>query len=118
MTDHPPVGANGWLEKPKLQGLIDRLRDWGYEVTGPRDADGAVTLGVVNSLDDLPRGVLDEQQPGRYRLATVDEGGYFDPVVGPHSLKPYLFPPRTALLEVLRVKGSWESKAPEPPRPK
>ena len=114
----PAVGANVWLPKPALQGLLDRLRAAGYEVIGPRVADGAVTLGEVASLADLPRGVRDEQQPGRYRLAMADDGGYFDHVNGPHSLKPYLFPPRTAVLEVLRVRDSWEARAPDPPRPK
>jgi sulfhydrogenase subunit beta (sulfur reductase) len=114
----PAVGANVWLPKPALQGLIDRLRATGYEVIGPRVADGAVTLGEVASLTDLPWGVRDEQQPGRYRLAVLDDGGYFDHVVGPHSLKPYLFPPRTTVLEVLRVRDSWEARVPDPPRPK
>lgn len=114
----PTVGANVWLAKPALQGLIDRLRTAGYEVIGPRVADGAITLGEVASLADLPHGVRDEQQPGRYRLAMAEDGGYFDHVVGPHSLKPYLFPPRTTVLEVLRVRDSWEARVPDPPRPK
>lgn len=107
-----------WLAKPELQGLIDRLLGAGYEVVGPRAADGAVVLGPVAALDDLPRGLRDDQHPGRYRLATADGAGYFDHVVGPHSLKPFLFPPRTTVLEVLRVRGSWEARAPDPPRPK
>jgi Fe-S-cluster-containing hydrogenase component 2 len=114
----PAVGATVWFSKPALQGLIDRLRAAGYEVTGPRVADGAVTLGEVAALADLPRGVRDEQQPGRYRLATIEDGGYFDHVNGPHSLKPFLFPPRTTVLEVLRVRDSWEARVPDPPRPK
>jgi sulfhydrogenase subunit beta (sulfur reductase) len=114
----PAPGANVWLPKPALQSLIDRLRADGYGVTGPRVADGAVTLGEVASLADLPRGVRDEQQPGRYRLAMAEDGGYFDHVNGPHSLKAFLFPPRATVLEVLRVRESWEARVPEPPRPK
>lgn len=111
-------GANLWLPKPALQGLIDRLRELGYEVVGPRVADGAVTLGEITSLAELPAGVQDEQEPGRYRLKVIESGGYFDHVVGPHSLKPFLFPPRTTVLQVLRVRDSWEAHSPEPPRPK
>lgn len=114
----PTVGANVWLPKPALQGLLDRLRAAGYEVVGPRVADGAVTLGEVTSLADLPLGVRDEQQPGRYRLALVGDAGYFDHVVGPHSLKPYLFPPRTTVLQVLRVRDTWSATVPDPPRSK
>jgi sulfhydrogenase subunit beta (sulfur reductase) len=110
--------VNAWLPKPALQGLIDRLREWGYEVTGPRVSDGAVTLGEVTSLADLPAGVRDVQEPGKYRLAMVEDAGYFDHVVGPHSLKPFLFPPRTTVLEVLRVRDGWQANVPESPRPK
>jgi Fe-S-cluster-containing hydrogenase component 2 len=114
----PVHGTNVWLSKPALQTLIDRLRAAGYEVTGPRVADGAVTLGEITSLADLPRGVRDDQQPGRYRLAMAEDAGYFDHVVGPHSLKAFLFPPRTTVLEVLRVRDSWEARVPDPPRPR
>ncbi len=114
----PAIGVKVWLAKSALQGLIDRLRADGYEVIGPRVADGAVTFGEVASLDDLPLGVRDEQQPGRYRLSLVEDSGYFDHVVGPHSLKPYLFPPRTTVLQVLRVRDSWEALVRDPPRPR
>ncbi len=117
MIDTAP-GVSQWLPKPDLQGLIDRLRELGYEVVGPRVADGAVTLGEITSLADLPAGVQDEQEPGKYRLTVIENGGYFDHVVGPHSLKPFLFPPRTTVLHVLRVRDSWEAHSPEPPHPR
>jgi sulfhydrogenase subunit beta (sulfur reductase) len=113
-----PTGTNIWMAKPALQGLINRLCEMSYEVTGPRIADGAVTLGEIKTLADLPLGARDEQEPGKYRLKMLDESGYFDHVVGPHSLKPFLFPPRTTVLEVLRVRGSWEATVPDPPRHK
>jgi ferredoxin len=118
VSDPLPAGVTVWLPKPALQGLIDRLRDLGYEVTGPRVADGAVTLGEITSLADLPAGVRDEQEPGRYRLTMADGAGYFDHVNGPHSLKAFVFPPRTTVLEVLRVRDSWRVNTPEPPRPR
>lgn len=97
--------------------MIDRLRELGYEVVGPRVADGAITLGEITSIAELPLNVRDEQEPGKYRL-TISDGGYFDHVVGPHSLKPFVFPPRTTVLQVLKVRDSWEARTPEPPRPK
>jgi sulfhydrogenase subunit beta (sulfur reductase) len=112
------IGTAAWIDKPALQGLIDRLRREGYEVIGPRIADGAVTYAEVSSLSDLPIEIQDEQEPGRYRLKQVDGGGYFDHVVGPHSLKPFLFPPRTTVLEVLRVRDSWEAIVPDLPQHK
>jgi Fe-S-cluster-containing hydrogenase component 2 len=106
------VGAKLRIDKPQLQIVIDRLRTRGYAVSGPRVADGAITLGEIQTLADLPRSVRDRQEPGKYRLEMSDSGGYFDHVVGPHSLKPFLFPPRTIVLEVLRVKDSWRAEAP------
>jgi sulfhydrogenase subunit beta (sulfur reductase) len=116
VSESPPVGANVWIPKQTLQGLIDHLRAGGYQTFGPRVADGAIILGEITSLTDLPLGVEEEQEPGRYRLTIHENGGYFDHVVGPHSLKPYLFPPRTTVLEVLRIKGSWHVEVPEPPQ--
>lgn len=112
------VGTRGWMADAGLQGLIDRLRGEGYEVIGPRVADGAIVYGEVRSLADLPFGVRDEQAPGRYRLVADETAGYFGHVVGPHSLKPFLFPPRTTVLEVLRVRDGWDVRVPVPPEPK
>jgi ferredoxin len=114
----PAPDADVWLPKSALQALIDHLRADGCEVIGPRVVDGAVTLGEITSVANLPRGARDEQQPGRYRLALVEDGGYFDHVVGPHSLKAYLFPPRTTVLEVLRVRDSYSVRTPNHLGPK
>ena len=114
MTESPPL----WLPKAELQSLIARLREDGYAVVGPRVADGAIVFGEIQDIADLPRGVRDEQTPGRYRLAMVDDGEIFAHVNGPQSLKPLVFPPRTTVLELSRVGGSWAAKAPEPPRPR
>jgi sulfhydrogenase subunit beta (sulfur reductase) len=114
----PAVGENVWVERAGLQRLVVRLRDGGYRVVGPRVADGAVILGEIGSVEEFPAGVRDEQEAGRYRLVLGESGRLFDHVVGPHSLKPYLFPPRTTVLEVLRVRGAWEARVPDPPRPK
>ncbi|MFO0823537.1 MAG: hypothetical protein U0792_10545 [Gemmataceae bacterium] len=110
------VGENVWIAKPELNGLLSHLRSTGYEVVGPRVADGAITLGEITSLADLTPGVRDEQEPGKYRLTVIDGGGYFDHVVGPHSLKPFLFPPRTTVLQVLRVRDSRNPHTPSPSR--
>jgi ferredoxin len=45
-------------------------------------------------------------------LEKSDAGAYFDYVVGPESLKKYLFPPRETLLESIRRNGRWEMTPP------
>jgi sulfhydrogenase subunit beta (sulfur reductase) len=107
-----PVGSTVFLEKSSLAVLAERLRERGYRVIGPRVADGAMVYGDLPAGSDLPRGYLDEQDGGRYRLRQEGDA-YFDYVVGPHSLKNYLFPSRVTLLEMQRTKGDeWEYQIP------
>ncbi|HVT27972.1 MAG TPA: 4Fe-4S dicluster domain-containing protein, partial [Lacipirellulaceae bacterium] len=62
--------------------------------------------------EELPIGYIDRQDGGLYRLEKSDGAGYFDYVVGPHSLKSFLFPPRETLLESIRQNGGWQMTAP------
>ena len=93
-----PIGCSVRIEKPDLQAVIDRLQELGYRVVGPRVAGDAIILGEIGSIDDLPVGFTDEQEPGKYRLAKNGEGTFFDYVVGPHSLKPFVFTPQSNLM--------------------
>ena len=112
-----PVGAWVSLEKPRLQDLIDLLQQAGYRTVGPRVADAAIVYDELDSVSQLPLGVLDEQDGGRYRLNHDAAAGYFDHVVGPHSLKNYVFPPRETLQELVRANGSWQKQPPPDPGP-
>ena len=89
-----PVGSYVRIEKPQLQTIVDQLRSRGYRTLGPRLADSAVVLDDLESVQQLPIGYLDEQDGGKYRVQPAEGAGYFDYVVGPHSLKSHLFPPR------------------------
>jgi ferredoxin len=107
-----PVGSTVSLQKPHLQGLIDALKSAGYQVVGPQVADGAVVYDELDSIDQLPLGVIDEQDGGKYRLERQSEAGYFDHVVGPHSLKRYLFPPQETLQQLRLKDGNWNVEQP------
>jgi formate hydrogenlyase subunit 6/NADH:ubiquinone oxidoreductase subunit I len=96
-----------------LQVLIDALRGSGYRTVGPRIADGSIVYADLDSTDQLPIGYVDRQDGGLYRLEKADGAGYFDYVVGPHSLKNFLFPPRETLLESIRKNGTWLMTPPE-----
>ena len=76
-----------------LQALLDVLAQDGYAVFGPVVRDGAITVGPVASVADLPRGVADEHAPGRYRL-TRDGDALFGHAAAATSWKPLLFPAR------------------------
>ncbi|MEQ8789622.1 MAG: 4Fe-4S dicluster domain-containing protein [Pirellulaceae bacterium] len=110
-----PLGCSVVLAKDELQTLIDRLRQRGYRTVAPQVADGAIIYDDLDRIDRLPLGMLDEQDGGRYRLRRDANAGYFDYVVGPNSLKNYVFPPREPLLEAQRKDGQWEMQTIEPP---
>ncbi len=100
------------IQKPDLQSLIQSLLDLGYRVVGPQVRDAAIVYDDLADVQKLPIGVLDVQDGGTYRLREDSNAGYFDFVVGPHSLKNFLFPPRETLLELTRNAGSWQSQPP------
>ena len=109
-----PVGSYVRIEKPALGTIVDTLRDLGYCVIGPTLGESAIVYAEIRSVDELPRGYIDDQDGGRYRLERRGDA-WFDYVVGPHSLKQYLFPPQSSLLECRRVGDRWETKLPPPP---
>ncbi|MCB1742266.1 MAG: 4Fe-4S dicluster domain-containing protein [Gammaproteobacteria bacterium] len=86
-----------------LQRLIDRLRDEHYLVIGPMVSDGAIVYDEIQSIEQLPAGWFDHQDAGHYRLLKGDEGALFAHVVGPHSWKRYLHPPRLRLWRAVRT---------------
>src|SRR6476659_1492803 len=101
-----------FLATQNLQSLIDALRVDGYEVVGPTIRQEAIVYDRITSVDDLPRGWTDEQDPGKYRLKRRDDEALFGYVVGPHSWKKYLFPPQVALLHSQKTTDGWKFEAP------
>jgi ferredoxin len=108
-----PVGSFLTIDTTQLQALIDTLRGLGYRTVGPRVADGSIIYADLESVDQLPLGYIDRQDGGSYRLEKSEGAGFFDHVVGPHSLKNFMFPPRETLLESIRKNGTWQMTAPE-----
>ena len=80
-----------------LQLLIDVLRERGWTVVGPTVRDGVVVNAEITSVDELPRGVGDVQDSGRYRLRERGDQALFGYVVGPQGWKSLLFPSRELL---------------------
>ena len=89
------VGGSGpwFLARANLGVLIDLLREEGRTVIGPTVVDGAVTYAEITSVDELPAGVGDEQEPGHYGLVRHRHRRVFGYAVGPISPKRWTFPP-------------------------
>jgi sulfhydrogenase subunit beta (sulfur reductase) len=92
------------LPKLQLQALIDRLWEQGVQVLGPVPRNGGGVFDEVRLVADMPVGLRDEQQPGRYRLVPGADGEIFGVVNGPGSLKPSFFTPEEPLLAVRKER--------------
>ena len=97
-----------FIPKPHLQLLLDELRRRGYSVVGPTVDQEAIIYGDIQSVEQLPQGWTDEQAPGHYRLKRREDESWFGFVVGPHSWKKYLFPPKTTLLSAEKTESGWQ----------
>lgn len=86
------MGSGAILDLDGLQGLIDALLARGYRVLGPRLRDGALVLAETSSIEELPRGVGDEQAAGHYRTRVRDDGALFGFAATAQSAKPIFFP--------------------------
>jgi len=92
------------IEAEALQQLIEALRDEGYTVIAPREQDGVVMYGPVETLAAFPEGIHDETAPGSYRTHHVDgDSRWFANTPGQRSMKNFLYPPTSVLC---RMKGS------------
>jgi len=85
-----------------LNRVIELLRSRGCRVVGPIVRNGAITLGDLSCVSDLPSGWRDEQEPGTYRIRRERDHELFSFAVGPHAAKTYLHP---ANWTMFRMKG-------------
>ena len=90
------------LDSGALQGLIELLREKGYRVIGPRIVDGAIVLGAITGICDLPEGITDEQEPARYRLRPGTPQTLFGYAAPAQGWKRFLFPPEERLWQAVR----------------
>ena len=73
----PRVSATINIAKHELQTVFDNLRGMGFTLVGPTVRDSAITLDEIERIDELPVGMTDDQQPGRYALRTTREANDF-----------------------------------------
>lgn len=100
--DTSPQRQRRIIDAGGLQALIRGLCADGFRVIGPRIADGAIVLGDISALEDLPAGRREDQDAGHYRLAERDDGALFGHGPGPQGWKRWLYPPRERLWRARR----------------
>lgn len=106
-TTQAAPAATTVLSLDSLSGLIQLLKQRGYEVWGPVARDGAIQYGPIQDVGDLPRGWTAEQSPGRYRLKQRDDGALFGFAVPAFGLKRFLHPPEVRLFRAQRNNGEF-----------
>lgn len=97
-----------FLSRDQFGTLFDVLHKRGYEIIGPTIDQEAIVYDRISSVDDLPTGWTDIQEPGKYRLQKRNDDALFGYVVGPHSWKRYLFPPNVSISEADRTEKGWK----------
>jgi ferredoxin len=107
----PERSSRGYLPREGLADLVRLLREDGYRVIGPTVVDGVIAFREIESVDQLPHGVKDVQDKGKYRLTEGDPELTFDFVVGPDGPKRYLFPPTQQLFSFRVVGDRFELEA-------
>ena len=93
------------VARSELDRLISCLRENQHTVIGPTLRDGVIVYDEVSAAAAMPIGVVDRQSPGSYRVESTAGNHCFDYVVGPHSWKRYLFPPKVRLFGATRDGG-------------
>ncbi len=111
-------GDRQFLARAELDHLIQLLRSEGYTVFGPTVVDGVIMLRELESADNLPHGLRDRQEGGRYRLEQTEAQLTFDYVVGPDGPKRFLFPPSQRLMCFRIQNDRFELEAGPPDIPK
>lgn len=109
------IGQTVVVDRAAFGALLAALLETGHELIGPTVRDGAIVLGPLSGIDDLPRGVGDEQAPGHYRLRTLDSDALFGYAAAAQSPKRELLVPRTPLVQIRRTAGGVTASV--PPRP-
>lgn len=96
------------LEHGELDFLIGTLAEVGFEVIGPTVKQDVIQFDRIQAASDLPVGWTDDQEAGKYRLvrskSPVNKVSYFNYVVGPESIKKFVFPAREKLFVATQGK--------------
>jgi len=97
--------TEGFLPVESLATLIDALHADGRTIVAPVKQGNAVSLGVVESVEDLPAGWGDKQDAGNYRLWQRGDRALFGTNLGHTGWKRFLHPPELPLLRIQRTEG-------------
>lgn len=105
----PEIGSTVAIQKEAFDLLLSNLKEYGYDLIGPRVQNQALVYAPIRSLEELPRGYTTQQEPGQFRLIHTGHSHYFDAIPGAASWKQFLFPSRTELFSLHKMEGRWQT---------
>lgn len=108
-------GSQSVLDVSGFERLLALLRNDGFALLGPSAREGAIQLGEISGIEDLPRGVGDEQSPGRYRLRMREDDELFGWAAPSQPWKKQFLPSRLDLVRIRRKGSKLEVEAATPP---
>ncbi|MFB3897922.1 MAG: 4Fe-4S dicluster domain-containing protein [bacterium] len=101
------------VDRNQLSRLFSALHHQGYTVIGPTRNQAAILYHPIETVDELPIGWTDSQDPGTYRLSKQDTPMLFNYVVSQHSWKKYLYPHVRNFLSVEKNGKGFAVKTPQ-----
>lgn len=117
-ADQDVAAPRRLIAKSELQRLLTLLRQAGHTVVGPQVSDGAIVYDELTSIEQLPKGITDSQQAGKYRLLEDQHENYFQFNASPHAWKQFLFPSRQQIGTATLGEEGWSFETPEESPPK
>lgn len=108
-----------FLWRKEFPTLLAVLNKAGFDCIGPQLKQGAIAFDHLQSVEQLPTGWQDEQQPGRYRLHQTGSPYWFDWANGASAIKPHTFAPQESLWQASRDQAgrlSFQAVIPKPPK--
>ncbi|QSR87962.1 4Fe-4S dicluster domain-containing protein [Methylacidiphilum caldifontis] len=103
------------ISKNALQSLIDHLKAEGFKTIGPKVSRNAIVYDEIDSLDDFPIGIGDEQEAGKYKLKKNPYPTLFGFASSPHSWKQFLFLAQEKIFSFRSPLNNNEAPSIEPP---
>lgn len=91
-----------FLHHHEMKNLLSCLQELGYICHGPQVQNNTIVFDELQSIDQLPWGVRDIQEPGKYRLEQTNKKEAFAWANGPQAIKPLLFKSRETVWTVER----------------
>jgi sulfhydrogenase subunit beta (sulfur reductase) len=101
-----------------LESLLNSLIVAGFDLIGPTVRDQAIVHDRISGIHDLPKGVTDIQEGGRYRLQQRDDEALFGYNSPSQSWKSYLYPSRSRLFTAARTAEGISFQPVEPSTPR